>query len=250
MIKKTMQFITALFFFSMLSFHCVVVQAYAEAGIQINTHAIDSDGSFLADTVVDFIITDPEGLRVGYDPRSKHSFEEFDAGYGSEGIDEFYHNVAFFPPEDGTYTIDVIGDELKAFHMSIAISREGSGGGMPIYSVKGVVDEGLVSRFELSYSSDSDWPSGTVVRVATASSLIQDIKLSRKAGWIDNNGVMKRLLKKAKAAEASIKKGNNKAATKQLEAIKKEIYAQAAKHLNNDAAMMLLEDVQQLIDSM
>ncbi|HLE09375.1 MAG TPA: hypothetical protein VI914_07080, partial [Thermodesulfobacteriota bacterium] len=57
------------------------------------------------------------------------------------------------------------------------------------------------------------------------------------------------LLKKAEAAEESIERGNTRAAENELNALINEVEAQRGKHITDDAAKMLIEDAQYIIDN-
>jgi len=225
----------------------VCIPALVEAGIQINSHAQTAVGGSLSETVVDFIIFDPMGHRVGFDSAAEKEYHEFDAGYGSTGIDDVYSVEAYFIPVDGTYTIEVIGDGLMAFSLSASIYRDIADEGLHSLDIEGVTDKGLSSKFQIIYNSDPAKKPGDLKRVATPSILKQDITLSRKIGWIENEGITNSLIKKVEAIEASIAKGNNDTAKNQLNALVNEINAQKGKQIDEKAVKMFLEDAQYII---
>lgn len=219
------------------------------AGIQINSNALEGGGAFISETVVSFVVTDPQGRKVGYDTRTGQRFDEFDAGYGAEGIDDIVHVIASFTPMDnGIYTIELIGDDLMAFSLEISILREAGTGFTDSFS-KGVIDKGLTSRFQFTYTSDPAIPL-TFTRVAAPGSLKQDITLSRKIGWIDNDGIMTSLLEKAEAIEASIQKDGKKITENLITAFINEVNAQAEKHISKEAVKMLIEDAEYIMNNL
>ncbi|MBI3754963.1 MAG: hypothetical protein HY265_02220 [Deltaproteobacteria bacterium] len=243
--KTIMRLLTAFFMF-------IIFFAYPQfvfAGIQINSHAKYADGGFISEAVVYYIITNPQGQKLGYDPRTNQDYKEFKGGYGTEGIDEFYTADMYFTPIDGNYTIEAIGDGLMAFSIDVSIYREIKGEGFaPNMVVQGLTDKGFTSKFQFTYTSDPSKPAGTATRIATPSSLKQDITLSRKIGWIDNDGIMMSLYKKAEAIEKSISKGDATTAKNQIEAFINEVNAQKDKHITDKSAQILLEDAQYLME--
>lgn len=203
-------------------------------------------------TDVPLIITDPQGRRFGYDPRSDQWIEEFVGSYepaagGIDEISEEFKNDLQFNIVLGDYVIEAVGKELETFRLSASISR---GRDFVSFDFNGVTDKGLISKFKVTYNGPQSNIVGTGVRISTQSSLKQDITLSRKVGWIDNDGIMNSLLKKADAAESAIAKGNKEAAKNQLNALVNEFNAQKDKHISNEAVKMLLEDVQYIIEQL
>lgn len=221
---------------------------FAESRIQINSHALNNEG-FINKLTVPYIIADPQGRKLGFDPRNKERYKEFEGGYGTTAIDESYSAEAIIEPSNGNYIIELIGKALCSFDLEISIDR-GDDEGLKGYSIIGVLDEGLTSKIILTYNSDPTKPAASIVRLASPSSLKQDISLSRKIGWIENDGIMNSLLKKAEAIEASIAKGKNDTAKNQLNAFVNEINAQKGKQIDEKAVKVFLEDVQYIIDQL
>jgi len=220
------------------------------AGIQINSNARKGE-TFLSNTIVHYIITDPAGRKLGYDPLSDKNYNDFPKGggsYGDGGIDDTWSAEAIISPADGNYTIEIIGDSLMEFSIEVAISWSIISEGMINFNFRGLTDKGLTSKFEMTYNSDPSKPAGSVVRVASLSSLKQDIALSRKIGWIDNDGIMMSLYKKAEAIEKSLARDDKNTAKNQLDALINEVNAQKGKHIKDEAIKILLEDVQYLME--
>ena len=196
------------------------------------------------------IIIDQQGHRLGYDPVNKKMLKEFpegDVGWTGLGGEEYLLNLeAAFNLEDGTYTIETKGEGgLTKFYTSVYIATVEEDRS---FDIEGVIDKGMTSRFELTYYSDLSRP-WALTRVATPGSLRQDIELSRKIGWIDNDGIVTSLLKKVDAAEKSMEFARTtKAAENQLKALMNEVRAQSGKHIDEKAATILIEDAEYLID--
>ena len=241
-------------YFILICFFIVFQVGIAEAGIQINSHALSQEGSFLDKTDVHYIVTGPNGYKLGYDPKNDKNYNDYPEGkgsYGDAGIDETTSiETIILEPIEGNYTIEIIGSDLMAFSVEIAFYRGISSEGFSKLKANGITDKDFTSRFQFAYTSDPTRPAGAVVRIAAPSSLKQDITLSRKIGWIDNDGIMKSLLGKAGAIEASIAKGNKTAAKNQLTAFINEVSAQKGKHIADKALKILLEDAQYIMKSL
>ena len=229
---------------------CVLSTAYgarASTSIQVNCSGSDS--------IVSIIITDENGKKVGFDPRTKIYYREL-GGAGTESLGvigvnelEVATSVAMvFEPFNNKYTIEIIGKEgLTEYHVDFGISY-GPKKFLKL-STEGITDKFKVSTFVLNYNEDN--PSEMVLkRTSTQSSLIQDIKLSRKMEWIDSDGIVKSLIKKAEASIASEGRGRHNSASNELEALIKEVKAQRGKHINEKAATIITEDAQYLIDNL
>lgn len=152
----------------------------------------------------------------------------------------------------GDYTVEAIGTGLTDYEIIFVITRriKGQPTKSSMIEFNGVIDKNLTSKFKITYNPDPSKKPGVGVRIAIPSSLKQDITLSRKLNWIDNDGIMKSLLSKADAIEASIAKGNKTAAKNQLNAFINEVNAQKGKHISDKAVKILLEDAQYLLGNL
>lgn len=243
---------TLFLFFNSMSGVCLALEVAKESA------QIEFDGD---DEGVYAIITDPQGRRVGYDIATKQYIEEFPASFGfsfkdidgvsgRDEISDKFNGGGMLNLIPGTYTIEVIGVGLTVFEVGIGISRGIISEGFTRFDFEGVIDKDLTSKFQFTYTSDPSKPAGTATRITTYSSLKQDITLSRKIGWINNDGIMNSLLKKVEAIEASMAKGKNDTAKNQLNALINEINAQKGKQIDEKAVKMLLEDAQYIIDQL
>ncbi|MBI5894428.1 MAG: hypothetical protein HZB79_12445 [Deltaproteobacteria bacterium] len=245
MTDKIRELITAFFISMMFLAHSQLV--FAEAGIQINSTAEGSDGSFLSKTTVKYIITDPAGRRLGKDPRNNQKYNEFSGGYGTTAIDDQYSVEAIFPPINGTYTIEVIGSSLMMFSLDISIYREIAGEGLPSFEIRGVTDKGITSKFQMTYSSDPNI-TPKVEKVVTISDAKNDVNIAYNLGLITNAGIEQSLIAKLNAAEKAINKGKKQTAENQLNAFINEVNAQKDKHIKENAVKILIEDAEYLIN--
>src|SRR3990172_1060535 len=214
--------------------------------IQVNCDGVDAD--------VSCVIADTEGKRIGYDLRTEAEYREIEGTWGLSGSYchdcEYREGVeAIFNLIDGEYTVEFIGEGLTEYFVDAGISSR-TRNDWKTTRVHGVIDEGKSSVVKFTFSSEPDKPLAGLFRTSTPQSLKQDITLSRKIGWIDNDGIMKSLLKKAEAAEESIERGNTRAAENELKALINEVEAQTEKHISKEASTILIEDAQYIIDNL
>lgn len=226
---------------------------------------------------VPIIITDPKGRKMGFDPRIGKWITEFDVSYDvfkegpvdmTEETEYLYLNDPKFREEyeadssyvldiafnlmPGDYIVETLGERLTEYKLGIAVTHRIKGQPKKYSNLDftGIIDKDRTAKFKITYNPDPASEPGSGVRIATPSSLKQDITLSRKIGWIDNDGIMKSLLGKAGAIEASIAKGNKEAAKNQLTAFINEVNAQKGKHIADKAVKIFLEDAKYLMESL
>ena len=217
-----------------------------DQGAQINLNGDDNE--------VTFLIRFQDGKRLGDDPTTKEYIngEEIDGGFGTSDVgcidcgpdyDEPTGYEAQLNLEDGVYTIETWGYGPTTYILGMGIMTKLDAKN---YTIKGVADKGVVSKFEFQFDSlfSDKW---AVKRVATPSSLKQDIELSGKVVWISNKGIINSLLKKVENIEKSISKDKTATAKNQLNAFINEVKAQDEKHIHKDAATMLVEDAEYMI---
>ena len=85
---------------------------------------------------------------------------------------------------------------------------------------------------------------------ANIQSLVDGLKRFYAEGKITNSGIYNSLLKKLTNAQASLKKGQTKTAINQLNAFINEVQAQSGKHINANAASLLIADARWVIDDL
>lgn len=173
---------------------------------------------------------------VGYDAIDDHITGEKQPGTLAININR---------PIEGQYFLEITGTVLTTYRIGIFTSdRE-------LNSIKlkfkGVTDQGIRSTYQITYSSTPGVPT-TAVRVATFSSANQDVELSFKIDWIKNVGLKNSLIKKLQNAEADQSRGDIIAAKNTLNAFINEVKAQTGKGIDSDAATMLEQDAQYLIE--
>ena len=242
-----MRLFNSLLFFIVLALVLILKgYAFAESTIEFK---LNGDKDF-----VYFLIINPDGNKTGFDIVEMKGYDEIDGTFGDsvlgcDGCEPGYVEIAtaeaIFEGGDGIYIIKPYAKSLTSFTLAGMVYVDGA----EFFGAEGVLDTDTFTTFELVVASEQV-PPIVLTRVSTPSSLIQDIKLSRKIGWIDSDGIMNSLLKKAEASFASTERGRSNSATSELEALIKEVKAQRGKHINEKAATIITEDAQYLIDNM
>lgn len=184
--------------------------------IHIYTRGRDKD--------VPFIVTNPQGKRLGFDPRINKGIAEFQGAYdpgdlGIEEISEECQTESYINLTPGEYTIELINkvnEEFKFFGEIVSFKKSVD------FEFRGWGSAGHVSVFKFIYNGPNAVDIGKIVRFATPASLKEDILMNRVAL---GDGLMKSLMSKAEAIEASIAKGNKTAAVNQIDAFINEVQA-------------------------
>lgn len=240
--------------------------------IEIGKESMWVIGSAQNGVDIEFTITDHEGRKIGYDPRTNKWFHEFPGAYEAPFIydEKTGNNILIAEPSlednqvkdyqtkaelnvtNGDYIVEVIGKGLTEYDLTVILRREkeGSTYRQTKKHFAGVTDKDFTSKFKMTYCNDPAKDPGDGVRIAVIGSLKQDIALSRKIGWIDNDGIMNSLVKQADAVEASIGKGNMETAKNQMNALINEVNAQKGKHISDKAIKVLVEDIQYIMDGL
>jgi hypothetical protein len=230
MAKKSIQVFLAIFIAGFFMVYAGSGTCHAldvgNENIQINLHPIwikDSQVHFRPNMDVHVLVTDPDGKKYGYDPIARLEYNDFDGSYGqTSNDDEFFSIEVMFNLINGTYTLEVWADELTEFLMDAYISRRDSTGAS--LKISGVIDKGVKSKFEFTYTSDPSKPASTAItRLADPSSLKQDITLSGKINWLGNEHEVKKLLKKADKIEEAVAKKKWGKARKELNKFLEEV---------------------------
>jgi hypothetical protein len=119
---------------------------------------------------VEFVVTDPQGRRLGYDPLTETSFSEIpDAFYwvdaeiaaadGSARLDGF--KTAFLnAPVDGNYTLQIIGIGTGSYFFDGEATTHG-GSVSDVTGPSGTTSPGEVDTWSVSYSSQTPSVGGT-----------------------------------------------------------------------------------------
>jgi len=208
--------------------------------------------------VAELLLVDPAGHRTGFDPASGEVLQDIpQSAYfrdrlandtTGEPATETTYSVGVFQPSQGTYRIHLSGLKLGLYKLGVrTFSRDGSD--QPPLKLPGVAGPGSASFFQLAFVSTPGAVS-TLVRVATFESTLADISNSRELELIDSAGIAKSLSRKIQAAAEAAARGRTEASQKILRAFKRQVNAQAGKHIHGTAVQILLEDADSLLSQL
>lgn len=184
-------------------------------------------------TDVPFIVTNPQGKRVGFDPRTNLPVAEFPAMYEpglyKSNVSEEYQTEAFINLVPGEYTIEVIGksDDIGKLYGEVNSNKKSVD-----FEYEVSARPGKVTVYKVIYIGPDAVEPGKVIKYATTEILKEDVFSKRYV--IRQEGVYKSLLMKAEAIEASVARGNKTAAANQLDAFINEVKAQTDEHFEEE----------------
>ncbi len=109
------------------------------------------------------LLVDHQGKRVGIDPKTRKTIQEIPNSqcesdfltnpYTGEAQVGVYEHITMQPARPGRYTILLRGLQDGPFEVNIsALSKEGSS--LPYKQLEGLISEGEVKSFQLTYDSD------------------------------------------------------------------------------------------------
>lgn len=204
---------------------------------------------------VEFVITNPFNQKSGFDPKINKRYDEINDSYGAFSVDSEDPNVEApesvkefmtSEPIDGNYRLSLYGTKLSKFTLFIVLARSIRTGDRKAFEFKGVIDSGATLQYQFEYNSTPNVPF-IAKKVVEGSTLLQDIYNCFKLGLIKNQGLYTSLKQKANNAIAQHDKGQDRSAVNLLQAFLNEVKAQTGKGVDNDAAAILTEDAQALI---
>jgi hypothetical protein len=251
-----------LFIMTLLPLSAFVGQTFAKTDMSSLSVYI-STGPFYT---VGVVLTDPQGRRSGLPtvpgdilgmpyplpgileeiPGSSVHYQAID-DHSSNERQPISLEIDVARPIEGVYTLVVSGTVLTDYDFTISSGSRDRTTKIKHMYFNGVTHQGVTSEFKITYSPTPGVPT-TAVRVATFASAQQDVELAFKLDWIKNAGLKNSLLQKLQNAETAHSRGDTKAAKNILNAILNEVKAQTGKGLDPDAATLLEQDAQYLID--
>jgi len=200
---------------------------------------------------IEFLLTDPAGNRTGLDPTTGVQFNQIPgSSYSADSIQDDLDpssgdttpevkNLEIVTPLSGTYNLEVFGTGVGAY--AIDFVAEDSNGDPHVETVSGNTLLGATAQFTIIYSTVPGSPV-VVKHIVTFDGLVTDLNLARTLGLIDNDGIANSLLSKLQAAKAAMARGDAATASNILRAFVDEVSAQAGKHIQADAANLLIAD--------
>jgi hypothetical protein len=214
-----------------------------------------SSVSIDVDTRANLLVIGPTGLRTGFDPttgtrpqdipQSAHFEDAIDDDATGEPATDVAHLVQILGPPQGLYQVVVTGLELGTYALAIRpFSQNGSA--QSIVALLGIAAPGTTATYQLQLATI---PGGTsqLNLVASFQGTLADIANGLQLGLIDNQGIANSLSQKIQHAQSAATQGDTKTATNVLGAFKNELNAQTGKHVQVEAATVLLQDADSLL---
>lgn len=225
------------------------VRTYAESG---NPASI----TIIGHSPIDLLVISPSGKLLGYDAGTNilevpdgSYFRDFpiadDNGDAPSVGDPTGIVTACIPsPTNGEYHVQVTGTALGTY--SLDFESVGTNGNVSEATVFGVTDTGVETSYTMTYNSSTNGTLTTPRHVVTVSDIIEEVIACRNLGLIDNDGIAISLIQKLIAANKVSVANNNTAAQNILNAFANEVSAQTSKHIQSDAANLLIGDARSL----
>jgi hypothetical protein len=203
----------------------------------------------------ELLVMDQGGSLTGFDPNSGEVIEQISGSvYFRDALENdatgaaaahVSHAIEISKPSQGVYITTVTGLKLGTYVLSIrGFSQNGEA--QPAAIIEGIAGPGSTSTFQVQFSS-SPGATSNVTRLATFQSTQMDVQDSLQLGLIDNEGIANSLARKLQAAVDASVNGQRETKANILDALKREITAQAGKHINGIAVQVLLQDANSLL---
>ncbi len=218
---------------------------YARDVSSIEIHA--NSGASLQ---IHLLLIDPYGNKTGLDPSTNIEVDQIpDSGHDTEDLPGLLPTsiIVVGRPKSGTYNLNVIGVALAEY--TVEFSLTGSSGNTHVSVLKGITDNEVISTYIITYDPASG-VTPRVERVVTIEDAKKDVNIAFDLGLIDNPGIKQSLLSKLDAIEKATNEGQKPTAINQLNTFINEVNAQKGKHIKDDAAKILLEDAQYIMDNL
>lgn len=224
---------------------------------------------FDASEAVNFIVTDPKGRRTGVDPRYKAKPDDWlwleeipKANYAfmSVGnldpngpVEVFMEFVYHFnsPEGDGVYTVQVIGNNLSTFELFVdASGRDRAKTQDAMFETRNIpIDKDSVITYLFTYHGAPGSPV-SLVKVVSASSLLQDVAAMRKLNWITSQATVDKYVSLYTAYGTQFAEKDFDGAHVTLSTVITNLRADSAIWVTADAYKSLRADADQLLNEL
>jgi len=210
---------------------------------------------------VEFMVTDPRGRKIGFDPDTGEYRVEFPGGYerplvrsaetgeaelvsdpwpGAGGSEKIYTTFAELSLVPGEYTVEVKGTGLTGYDFGVLLS--GAEEGRKFHSA-GVIDEDTVVEYRFTYAPGPG--GGEFRKVVTPEGLRRQVELFREKGWLSPVEA-KRLAAVLDDAEGAIGWSGGLGARERLAAFVDE----AGSTLDGARAEVLIDDARRIAENL
>ncbi len=203
-----------------------------------------------AHSPVELLLSDSSGHQTGFDPATGQHFNQITNGtYTLDSIGNDEDPTIGSPetkvldirnPGNGSYVLHVFGTGLGLF--SIDLIGYDTNGAPSFNTITGVTDAGVETSYTMTYNSSTNVTLTALHHIVTISNIIAEVKACRNLGLIDNDGIANSLSQKLNNANSATSNGNTTAAQNILNAFVNEVSAQTGKHIQSDAANLLIGD--------
>jgi hypothetical protein len=105
----------------------------------------------------------------------------------------------------------------------------------------------VVARYTISFSQAAGVPAGGVGHLVGISNILDEVRISRRLGLIDDQGIANSLAQKLEAANAAAGRNGMVVTNNILRAFINEVTAQSGKHITPDVANLLITDANSLV---
>ena len=248
------------FLFFLLLFPSVVVRVESQTRISLQ---ID------ASNVVDYVVTDPAGRQSGIDPRvidqsgqpvQLNNIPNSGYSYMSVGNSALNGNwsvsseftAGFLSPQgEGVYRIDLIGDTLAAFNIYLTLASYDTtlAQDAQFSTFKVPIDKDSVVTYLFTYH-EAPGSAVSFTKVVSATSLIQDVTVMRKLGWIKDQETANKYLDYFNSAKSQLQSNNLSGARATLQTVLSNAIADSVNNLTHDAYALLSSDTDNLLSQL
>jgi hypothetical protein len=210
----------------------------------------------IAATNVQLALTDPGGKRTGFFEGSEDFAEIPQSSYARDSIDpdddsgELNPGLASFininQPAQGVYRLDVIGEDPRLFEVSFDVVLQNDTP-QPRKKIRGIVEPGSVSSFEINLVTEPGSPTGTTIaRLATFAGTIGEINYAQQLGLIADATLAQSLAGHVTSAWNAFQAGDYATSAAELNAFKTSVQASPSQ-IEATAQQVFLEEADSLI---
>lgn len=249
-------------------------EAAAEEGPGTERFAVITASATRGDSNVEFIITGPDGRKLGFDPRTNDFREDMKGAYlrpwfwnadegraklvpdptdrgrrARRGPDTYTTFARMVDLEPGEYTVEVVGMGLTRYSIGILVSDADPDRSGRFHSA-GVIDRGMSVRYRFSYSADGIGALEEAEKIVTTTSLAQEIIAFHRYDWIKGKGTARELLDRVEVAERHISSGNDPAAQAELAGFIDAVNGLSGRKMDSDGTGLLADDARKIAEGL
>ena len=211
-----------------------------------------------------FIVTNPQGLETGYDPRGKTNYSRSDVKEDIPGSSYRYGGMSSLngdydiqymecyitlssTDEAGKYHLLVIGTSLDTFFVNISCSKKINGVNKEhkLFLIEGVLECDSTLSYDLTFPIN-DKPY-SIYKNVSINSLRQDVNAMQKLGWIQSQITAQSYNQLYSTVSSQISTNDFSDARVTLNAILNQLHTDSSSAISGDACKLLSADTRQLL---